>query len=249
MNRRTFIKRGALFVPTIFVPRLIRAKSILTAPELASFKKKTPGGGGGGGGTYTLIGHGIGTTNTTFDTTGANLIVAVVGWFSSTQVFSDNKSNSYTGLTAHDSGGAYSNQIFYCINPTVGSTTFSSTGNLNIVAVSAFSLSSGIPAYDSTQNGSSVTTNNTTIQTGSVTPSGNNRLIVAGCTFNDTGADITNTIDSSFLTPPYQLESGARSQFYVAQSFLIQTTGSAVNPTFTFSGIINNASSSIAVFQ
>ena len=51
MKRRDFIKRGALFVPTIFIPRLIRAQSILTAPGLASFgSNATTGGGGGGGG-------------------------------------------------------------------------------------------------------------------------------------------------------------------------------------------------------
>ena len=49
MKRRDFIKRGALFVPTIFIPRLIRAQSILTAPGLASFGTNAATGGGGGG--------------------------------------------------------------------------------------------------------------------------------------------------------------------------------------------------------
>ncbi len=55
MNRRTFIKRGTLFVPTIFIPRLIRAQTILTADGLAAFKKKSAGGGGGGGGNSPFI--------------------------------------------------------------------------------------------------------------------------------------------------------------------------------------------------
>ncbi len=50
MNRRSFIKRGALFVPTIFVPRLIHAQTILTADGLAALRKQPASGGGGGGG-------------------------------------------------------------------------------------------------------------------------------------------------------------------------------------------------------
>lgn len=49
MNRRNFIKKGALFVPTIFIPRLIRAYPANCNP--AFFKAKpAPSGGGGGGG-------------------------------------------------------------------------------------------------------------------------------------------------------------------------------------------------------
>lgn len=54
MTRRTFIKRGALFVPTIFVPNLIRASTMLTARGLATKTKKAAAVGGGGGYTYFL---------------------------------------------------------------------------------------------------------------------------------------------------------------------------------------------------
>jgi hypothetical protein len=47
-SRRNFIKRGALCLPTIFIPRLIRAQTILTANGLASFGTSAPAGGGGG---------------------------------------------------------------------------------------------------------------------------------------------------------------------------------------------------------
>jgi len=53
MNRRHFIKTGALFVPTIFIPRPIRAQSVLTADGLAAFGSPAPSGGGGGGGDIT----------------------------------------------------------------------------------------------------------------------------------------------------------------------------------------------------
>jgi hypothetical protein len=57
MNRRNFIKRGALLVPaamavpTIFIPRLIRAQSITEAGGLAAFTPAPASGGGGGGST------------------------------------------------------------------------------------------------------------------------------------------------------------------------------------------------------
>jgi len=47
MNRRNFIKRGALFVPTIFVPQLIRAVSPIANPGF--YNKPAPAAGGGGG--------------------------------------------------------------------------------------------------------------------------------------------------------------------------------------------------------
>jgi len=50
VNRRNFIKRGSLFVPAIFLPRILRAQSVLTADGLAAFGKTAAAGGGGGGG-------------------------------------------------------------------------------------------------------------------------------------------------------------------------------------------------------
>ncbi len=51
MNRRSFIKSGALFVPTIFVPRLIRAQGIGRSPAFrgAAAQQGRPASGGGGG--------------------------------------------------------------------------------------------------------------------------------------------------------------------------------------------------------
>jgi len=48
MNRRTFIKTGALFVPTIFVPKLIRAATPANL-NAAFFRGKVPVSGGGTG--------------------------------------------------------------------------------------------------------------------------------------------------------------------------------------------------------
>jgi hypothetical protein len=56
MNRRKFIQRGAwAFTGLIFVPRLIRAQTPLTADGLATFAGASSSGGGGGGGDTPFI--------------------------------------------------------------------------------------------------------------------------------------------------------------------------------------------------
>jgi hypothetical protein len=64
LDRRQFIKRGALFLPAIFIPRLIRAQTILTANGLATFGTTAPAAGGGGGGSTSYANTG-GTGNRT----------------------------------------------------------------------------------------------------------------------------------------------------------------------------------------
>jgi hypothetical protein len=51
MNRRKFIKCGSLFIPMIFVPKLIRAQGFTYKDPafLGNAKKRVSGGGGGGG--------------------------------------------------------------------------------------------------------------------------------------------------------------------------------------------------------
>src|SRR6185503_14416153 len=49
MNRRNFIKRGALFVPMIFVPKLIRAATPQHLNAQFFRAKVAPSGGGGTG--------------------------------------------------------------------------------------------------------------------------------------------------------------------------------------------------------
>jgi hypothetical protein len=48
-SRRQFVKRGALLVPMIFVPQLMRAQAVLSADGLSAFVPNPPAGGGGGG--------------------------------------------------------------------------------------------------------------------------------------------------------------------------------------------------------
>jgi hypothetical protein len=223
---------------------------------LAAFKKKVSsgGGGGGGGGTYALVTHATGNgasgsiTTANANTTGAKLIVVSVSWFSGTCAVSDNKGNTYTALTAHgDNSGIYSNRLFYCVNPTVGSGhTVTATGNFVVVNMEAFSLTGGgSPTFDTQSGYNHNSVNTTTFHPGSVTPAGNNELFVTSASWNISG--ITSTIDSSFTITDQSQQGGNALSGGLA--YKIQTTSGSENPTWTFSGTVNTGSASIAVFK
>jgi hypothetical protein len=221
---------------------------------LFSQKQKVSSGGGSGGGPYSLVTHASanGASSITTlgkDTTGGSLIIIELSWFSSTSSVSvDNKGNNYTALNQyHDHGGNYLTQLFYCLNPVVGpSHTFTANANLLVMNVAVFS--GGTPAYDGVQNGLIYGGGNTTSwQPGSVTPNGDNRLIVTASTWNDTSTTPIASIDSSFsITDQAQERSDA---LYGGLAYKIQTVVGAENPTYTFSNIIDVGSAAIAVFK
>ena len=244
----------ALFALCIF--HFAFCQTILTAPGLASFKKKAASGGGGGGFTYTIvtnaIGQGAGTATVSgIDTTGANLIACNLDWFSSTRTFKDNKGNTYTTGTSYGAtGGTYSNVWVYCINPAIGSGHyFTNTANFTVLHVVAAKKSSGTPAFD-VQNGLNYPGGNTTtLQPGSITPSVDNELILAGFCCNDAGGGkATNVvINSSFVTLGQTQQGG--NLLYGGAFSKIQTTAASENPTLTFAHTISQASLSIISFK
>jgi hypothetical protein len=232
------------------------SQTILTAPGLASFKKKPAVGGGGGGFTYTIVtnaiaqGSGSAVVNG-IDTTGANLLAVNLDWFSSTKTFTDSKGNTYTsGISYGGTSGIYSNVWLYCINPSVGSGhSFTNNASFTVLNVVAAKKSSGTPAFDS-QNGLNYPGGNTTtLQPGNVTPAVNNELILAAFCCNDAGGGTaTNaTIDSSFVILGQTKQGG--NALYGGAASKIQTTAGSENPTWTFAHTINTASLSILCFK
>jgi len=243
LNRRNFIKRGALFVPGFFIPRLIRAQSVLTANGLAGFiPPATAPGGGGGGGTYSLIDHNTASASATgtattpaLNTTGASLLIVGISWFSGTPTVSDSKGNSWTGLTSFKDSvsNILFSRFYHCISPSSvgGGHTFSVTSTsvgYCVINVAAFALSSGTPAFD-TQNGTSPNETSVSSMTGgSVTPAGSNELFLAMVTWHTVG--VTVSINSSFAITNQKDEGEGISG---ALAYKIQTTGGAENPTWT----------------
>lgn len=257
MNRRSFL-RNAGWVSTglIFVPRLLRAQTVLTADGLAAFKKKATAGGGGGSG-YTLLAHNIGSvaasgtaTTPAINSTGATLLTLHLSWYDGTPTVTDLKGNSLTGLTTFSDGSPnYNSKIYYCLNPgTVGSGhqfTATSVNGYCILAVAAWS--GGAPALDNS-NGYNhpVSENDTTFQTGAASSSSGARLVIAGFTWNTSGVTVTG-VDNSFAILN-QTQEGSDSVSN-AFSYLLQSAGASVNPTATFSGTVNAGAASIAAFK
>ena len=254
MNRRAFIKRGALFVPTIWVPSVVSA---MNPAFLGSFKKPVSGGGGAftySAGVHATANSTSSATTSGINTTGVNLIVIEANWFSGSLTISDSKGNTWTAsgspLTQFQGSlGRYTTRFYYCVNPTVGTGhTFTGAASFVVINVMTFTKSSGTPTFD-VQNGLNYTSaNTTTIQSGSVAPAGNNELFILGTCFNNTGTTpLPVTADSSFISSD-QSQQGTNN-LYGAAWYKIQTTGGAENPTMTFAFTIDEASAAIATFK
>lgn len=185
-------------------------------------------------------------TTAGIDTTGTNLIVVGISQYQAVTIgsLSDSKGNTWTPLTAQSILNSQYCQLFYCFGPTVGSGhtfTWNGTSNFGSIAVAGFSGAAASP-FDQ-QNGA---TNKgvTTLQTGSVTPSVANELIITACSF---GASGVASINSGFaITDQINYLSGTREG--VALAYLIQTTATAENPTWT-SGASNDIAAVIETFE
>lgn len=182
----------------------------------------------------TTAGSAAGTTVTTsgIDTTGANLIVVAVSYYSlSDPTLTDSKGNTWTALTARElNSTAASVKLFYCVPTSVGSGhTFTATqaSTFPTVSVSAFSGAAASP-FDQ-QSGSATSGAVTSFQPGSITPSENNCVLVTGITTGGTA----HTINSSFnATSIGNNAAGANMGGGIA--YKIQTTAGAENPTWSW---------------
>jgi len=234
------MKRLISFLLCLFA-LTISAQTPLTADGLAAFIPTATGGGGGGGNPFALVDHGVAhadspaTATVTLNTTGAKLIVAVLSSFSdSSPTFTDSGGNTWTIGTEYSA--SFGNvRIAYCINPsgTGAGHTFSWTDTYIALCVTAWSYSGGTVTHEAETGSNNGGSGFTTIQPGSQTPGGNNRLFVAGLGgFNSGGNPIPLTIDSSFVTDSsFQDFDGAYQA--VGAFYLLQTTSAAKNPTVT----------------
>lgn len=192
-------------------------------------------------------------TTNAIDTTGANLIVLNIGYYSGTVPTiapTDSKGNTWTALTAHAQPDStrIGNQMFYCVNPTVGSGhTFTQQDLVNAaypsMQVLAFSGAHASP-FDQ-QTGTVSATTQSSLATGSLTPPENNCLVVAGLghEVNSGGAV---SIDGGFTSTTEAYVGGTSEGSGIA--YLIQTTATAANPTWN---VTNNAGLAVtlAVFK
>lgn len=174
-----------------------------------------------------------GTTSGAIDTTGANLLVAVVSDYKATAApaFTDSKGNTWTGLTAQQNSSQLSRgRIYYAVNPVVGSGhtfTYAATSIFASIYVAAFSGADTASPFD--QENGAQNDGAASLATGSVTPSEANELVVAGFGATDGGPFGIN----GGFTITDQLAYSGGNYFGGALAYLIQTSAAAANPTWT----------------
>lgn len=170
-----------------------------------------------------------GCTTTAADTTGANFLVASIGGSSvSNCAMSDSKSNSWTALTP--ASGTASTITFYSTPTTVGSGHTFTVGTCTFASM-VVSAWSGMVTMSVFQTGvqSQATGTGSSIQPGSVTPSGKT-LLISALSEEDT---TTQSINSGFtIIVAIQFSNG--NYFGVTQAYLKQASGAAVNPTWSW---------------
>lgn len=180
------------------------------------------------------------------DTTGADLLVISTGSYLSAATVSDSKGNTWNSLTSY-AGGLAVVRTFYAVNPTVGSGhTFSCSGSYPAIGMIAFSGATTTTPFDleNGSGGSSGTTN----QSGAITPSENNSLVVgASSIWNGGDGNHISSIDGGFTLEVDVAKGGAN--FGIAMSYIIQTSAASANPTWTDSLSNDSWADSIASFK
>ena len=200
---------------------------------------------------YALIANTIaggsasGVTTSGIDTSGADFIVVNVAWDAgaATPSITDSNSNSWTILNIY-TAATHKSAMWYKQAPTVGAAhTFTASGTNVYPSMGVLAFSGSVASPFDQQNGAN--DSSTTLATGSITPTENNELIVTGFGIFNPGTPVS--IDSGFtLVDSINFSSG--NYYGSATAYLIQTTASAVNPTWTRTNS-NHMTASIASFK
>ena len=177
------------------------------------------------------------------DFTGCTLIAVWVAGYSlgPFPTLSDSQSNSWTGLTGL--GGDPKGQWYYVLNPSVGvSQTFTLTGGSSYSSACVLGYS-GVTAYES-QAGTTVS--GTSPSPGTLTPAGDNRLLLYGVAAQGDSNDIASVNVGSLILH----QAGVSGETYImGVGAEIQTTSTARTPTFAFTGSGQVWASAGAIFS
>lgn len=198
--------------------------------------------------TWMLLKYATGTSpwvNLTLDTTGANLIVIVVGFSGSLTVTDGNHSPNWGVVpywNAWTVTNAMSNSVFYLIDPITSSNhtfTFSGMGYASMIAMAI----KGPPSLQFDLRVAATVTA-PSMQFSPLTPSADNALIIASVSSN--GISIAG-IDSNFSTIANMPFVYGQLNACVAAT-LQQTTALQISPTVTLAGGGNPAAGQLLSF-
>lgn len=147
---------------------------------------------------------------------------------------SDSNGNTWTALTAISPGGGDTFcRLWYCENPTVGS-GHTVTISISYGAVFMSAFSGGKAASFDVENGDfAVSSSITSQQTGSITPTENNELVIACMAVGATNS--AHGVNGGF-TLAASVNGTTGVQYGGGFAYLIQTTAAAANPTFSWTG-------------
>jgi hypothetical protein len=176
-------------------------------------------------------------TTGAIDTTGAKLIVCMAAYYNGggAATVNDSKTNSWTARTLYGVGGNTHAQIYYAANPSsVGAghtfTLSRPAGSLYpSFGCMAFSAG-GTVSYDA-ENGNG-TSGASSLATGTVTPATTNEVLISMAAF---GAITFSSVDSGFSSLD-SIANSSSNHYGFVDAYLIETTGVAKSPTWSFSG-------------
>lgn len=174
-------------------------------------------------------------TTVAINTTGANFLAVVVADDQAVATtLTDSKANTWTGLTTFQEDQSQV-QLYYATNPTVGSGhTFTATSTLSYpgLAVLAFSGVATTSPFD-VEKGSQAYAYTTFQNTGNMTPTAANEVLVGG--ISQDAAGVTGISASAPFTTADALVTTANA-YGVASAYEIQTTATTRDLTWTFTG-------------
>lgn len=180
-------------------------------------------------------------TTSAINTTGSNLIIISRCDFSNTDVsVNDSAGNTWTLIVNYQPANTVNVAVYYCLNPVTSAThTFSTPtdaqGTFPSIAVAAFSGVKSSSALDTFTNNQTAAASS--LQPGSITPPSNGSLLYA-CAAS---ASTSTTITGMTVLDDVAFANGVHLGF--THGYVIQTTASALNPTFNFN--VTNIASAV----
>lgn len=173
-----------------------------------------------------------GVTTAAIDTTGATLLVAMTcyDFNGSNGAPSDSEGNTWVNLNGQNIDDLTIALPWYVENPTTdASHTFSITGTGNYATIMVMAFSGTVLTSVFDQENSAASISSASLAAGSITPTENNELIISGMCGNAT--QTTLSVNES-MTREQHFPSGATAK-PGAMAYKIQTTATAINPTWT----------------
>lgn len=180
-------------------------------------------------------------TTGSMDTTGGNILIQGAAWYygvTADTVVSDSDGDTWSSANKYlDGATVAAARIWYSYPALFGSgKTFTQAASASFPTATALCFSGVKASAPLDQQAGTGANNGSSLQPGSITPSEDNCLIIATLTTNG-GSGVA--IDSGFTLVGTAYQGGNHEAGYVA--YKIQTTATAVNPTWTWTGGAENA--------